>query len=131
MYQQHAFAMDERSNMNSLLRLLRSKDLVTFSNSLKGLDVHMLNNETLENYTIMQHAVVHGYHDFVDALLAVNVNANIGNDMNKPVLLAAEYGYWRILKSFMDYRWQVTKKCLIRFDVWTDPSGENVLHLGK
>ena len=130
MHQNNAFIIDERGTIKTLVYLLRVNDLVTFVNSLKGLDVHMLNNETFEGYTIMQHAVVHGYHDFVDALLLVNVNANIGIDMNKPVLLAAEYGYWRILKSFMEYRWQITKKCLIRFDVWTDPSGENVLHLG-
>ena len=130
MNQNLAFLMDETDDMKNLISLLRNKDLTRFLSVLNGLDLHFLSHATYEGYTIMQHSVLHGYHDFVDALLSFHVNPNVGDGWTKPVLLAASYGYWKILKSFMDTRWQKNKKVFIRFDVWTDPAGENILHLG-
>ena len=71
----------------------------------------------------MQPAVVSGHLDFVTALLEKDINANIGDAGQEPILLAAEYAHHEILGSLM--------KALKpeHFGVST-PWGENVLHIG-
>ena len=131
MKRNHAFLMDEKGPLTNIVGFIRNRDISGFMNALHGLDLQVLNHSTFERYTLMQHSVIHGYFEFVDFLLSMNVNGNIGNGLMKPVLLAAAYGHWKILKTFLDVRWQREKKCLIRFDVWSNPSEENVLHLGN
>lgn len=131
MKRNEAFSMDEKVFLTNIPGFIQSRDLLGFMNALNGIDLHVLNHSTFEGYTLMQHSVMHGYDEFVSALLSLNVNGNIGHGLMKPVLIAAAYGHWKILKTFMDIRWQREKRCLIRFDVWANPSGENVLHLGK
>ena len=126
-----AFLMDEKVYFKNIIGFIQNRDLLGFMNSLNGVDLQVLNRATFEGYTLMQHSVMQGYDEFVSALLSLNVNGNIGIGLMKPVLLAAAYGHWKILKTFMDIRWQREKRSLIRFDVWADPSEENVLHLGK
>ena len=130
MKRNHAFLMDEKGQLTNIVGFIRNRDLSGFMTALNGMDLQVLNRSTFEGYTLMQHSVIHGYNEFVNSLLSLNVNGNIGNGLMKPVLLAAAYGHWKILKSFMDLRWQREKKCLIRFDVWEAASEENVLHLG-
>ena len=130
MERNHAFLLDEKDELTKLITCIRNKDHSRFIVLLNGMDLHFINNVKYEGYTIMQHSVSQGLDEFVNTLLSLNVNANIGDSLDKPVLLAASYGHWKILKTFMDQRWQREKKCIIRFDVWTSPEEENVLHLG-
>ena len=125
-----AFLYDENDNLSKLIGCIRNSNHSSFVELLNGMKLHFINNVIYDGHTIMQHAVIHGLDDFVNTLLSLNVDANIGEGLNKPVLLAASYGHWKILKTFMDLRWQEEKKCVIHFDVWTTPSEENVLHLG-
>ena len=130
MERNHAFLLDEKDNLTKVITCIRKSDHSGFVRSMNGMDLHFITNVKYEEYTIMQHSVIHGLDEFVNTLLSMNVNVNVGEGLNKPVLLAASYGHWKILKTFMDLRWQREKKCMIRFDVWTNPAEENVLHLG-
>ena len=130
MERNHAFLLDEKDDLTKLVGCIRNVDHSGFVNLMSGMDLHFLSNVKYEGHTIMQHCVIHGLDEFVNTLLSIKVDANIGDGSTKPVLLAASYGYWKILKTFMDLRWQRQKKCVVRFDVWTAPSEENVLHLG-
>ena len=131
MSENKAFVMENTDDIKILTYFLRNSDLAGFTSAISALDLRFLNHATFEGFTILQHAVLYGYHEFVDSLLAININPNVGNGCTKPVLLAASCGYWKILKSFKEIRYQRDNKLLIRFDVWTEPEGENVLHLGK
>ena len=130
MERNHAFLLDEKDNLTRVICCIRNSDHSGFVRSLNGMDLHFISNVKYEGYTIMQHSVIHGLDEFVNTLLSMNVDANTGDGLNKPVLLAASYGHWKILTTFMDLRWQREKKCIVRFDVWTTPADENVLHLG-
>ena len=70
----------------------------------------------------MQHAVIRDKEEFVEALLDYNVDPNIGS-REKPLLIAAENGFHKILETFLD------PKRNVRFDE-CNAAGENVLHLG-
>ena len=131
MSENKAFVTENTDDLKILTYFLRNSDLAGFTSAISKLDLRLLNHATFEGFTILQHAVLYGYHEFVDSLLAINVNPNVGNGYTRPVLLAASCGYWKILKSFKEIRYQRDNKLLIRFDVWTEPEGENVLHLGK
>ena len=131
MSENKAFATENTDDIKILTYFLRNSDLAGFTSAISTLDLRFLNHATFEGFTILQHAVLYGYHEFVDSLLAININPNVGNGDTRPVLLAASCGYWKILKSFKEIRYQKDHKLLIRFDVWTEPEGENVLHLGK
>ena len=131
MSENKAFVSGDTNDMERLIYFLRNNDLAGFTKAISTLDLRFLNHATFEGFTILQHAVLYGYHEFVDSLLAININPNVGNGCTRPVLLAASCGYWKILKSFKEIRYQRDCKLLIRFDVWTEPEGENVLHLGK
>ena len=131
MSENKAFVTENTDDIKILTYFLRNSDLAGFTSAISALDLRFLNHATFEGFTILQHAVLYGYHEFVDSLLAININPNVGNGDTRPVLLAASCGYWKILKSFKEIRYQKDHKLLIRFDVWTEPEGENVLHLGK
>ena len=131
MERNHAFLFDEKDDLTKLICCIQNADHSGFFRLLNGMDLHFISNVKYEGYTIMQHCVIQGLDEFVKTLLSMRVDANIGENSNKPVLLAASYGHWKILKTFMDLFWQRHKKCVIRFDVWTSPAEENVLHLGK
>ena len=70
----------------------------------------------------MQHAVLNDKCEFVNALLDYNVDPNIGS-REKPLLIAAENGFHKILETFLD------PKRNVRLDE-CNLAGENVLHLG-
>ena len=131
MSENKAFVTENTDDIRILTYFLRNNDLAGFTSAISTLDLRFLNHATFEGFTILQHAVLYGYHEFVDSLLAININPNVGNGYTRPVLLAASCGYWKILKSLKEIRYQRDCKLLIRFDVWTEPEGENVLHLGK
>ena len=101
MERNHAFLLDEKDDLTKLITCIRNKDHSRFIALLNGMDLHFINNVKYEGYTIMQHSVIEGLNEFVDTLLSSNVNANIGDGLYKPVLLAASYGHWKILKTFM------------------------------
>ena len=130
MFVNHAFLSDKNDELTKLITCIRNSDHSNFVGLLNGMKLHFINNCIYEGFTIMQHCVIHGMEKFVETLLLFNVDANIGDDLNKPVLLAASYGHWKILKIFMDVRWQKEQKCVVNFDVWTNLLEENVLHLG-
>ena len=100
-----AFLYDENDNLSKLIGCIRNSNHSSFVELLNGMKLHFINNVIYDGHTIMQHAVTHGLDDFVNTLLSLNVDANIGEGLNKPVLLAASYGHWKILKTFMDLRW--------------------------
>ena len=123
---------DEIKQIKALLGNLQHQNLDGFLTGLERLDKVSLDNKTVSGVnenntelkgTIMQHAVVSGHLDFVNALLQYGINANIGDDGRQPILLAAEYAHHEILGSLM--------KALKpgHFGVST-PWGENVLHIG-
>ena len=131
-------------DITSLKNFLLTNDLDKFVRSLKEFDLNYLNKNEVEvdwrdlreigeKFTIMQIAVIQNQKKFVDALLNFNVDPNYGTGRKKPVLLAARYGYCKILESFRDHKWNVN------FDVCTEKreqqgtiSGEeNILHLGS
>ena len=117
-------------DIKTLKELLLANDLDHFKELLKGFNSDNLNQKECDGLTIMQTAVIQNQKQFVDALLDFNVDANYGAGRKKPVLLAAEYGYSKILESFMD------RKRDVEFNVCTEKNGtlsgqENVLHLGK
>ena len=70
----------------------------------------------------MQHAVLNDKCEFVNALLDYKVDPNIGS-RERPLLIAAENGFHKILETFLD------PKRNVRFDE-CNLAGENVLHLG-
>jgi hypothetical protein len=124
-------------DIGTLKKLLLDDDLDAFINSIKGLDLHYVNETEFEGFTIMQTAVNENQKKFVDALLDFKVDANYGTGKKKPVLLAAKYGYCTILESFLDRKWNVdfdvhTEDVIVKRDELGTISGhENVLHLGK
>ena len=116
MSENKAFATENTDDIKILTYFLRNSDLAGFTSAISALDLRFLNHATFEGFTILQHAVLYGYHEFVDSLLAININPNVGNGYTRPVLLAASCGYWKILKSFKEIRYQRDNKLLIRFD---------------
>ena len=124
--------MDEIKQMKALLGNLQHQNIDGFLTGLGTVDKVSLDNQTVSGLdinntefkgTIMQHAVVSGHLDFVNALLENDTKANIGDAGQEPILLAAEYAHDEILGSLM--------KALKpgHFGVST-PWGENVLHIG-
>ena len=110
----------QRQNIDGFLTGLGTVDKVSLdTKAVSGLNI----NNTEFKGTIMQHAVVSGHLDFVNALLENDTKANIGDAGQEPILLAAEYAHHEILGSLM--------KALKHehFGVST-PWGENVLHIG-
>ena len=123
---------DEIKQIKALLGNLQHQDIDGFLTGLGTVDKVSLDNKTVDGVnenntefkgTIMQHAVVSGHLDFVNALLQNDINANIGDAGQEPILLAAEYAHHEILGSLM--------KALKpeHFGV-SSPWGENVLHIG-
>ena len=128
--------MDERKDdikqIKALLGNLQLQNIDGFLTGLGTVDKVSVDNKTVSGVngnekefkgTIMQHAVVSGHLDFVNALLEKDINADIGDAGQEPILLAAEYAHHEILGSLM--------KALKpeHFGVST-PWGENVLHIG-
>ena len=110
----------QRQNIDGFLTGLGTVDKVSLdTKAVSGLNI----NNTEFKGTIMQHAVVSGHLDVVNVLLENDINANIGDAGQEPILLAAEYAHHEILGSLM--------KALKpeHFGVST-PWGENVLHIG-
>ena len=128
-------------NTSTLLGLLRAREKDSFKAILKGKDLDLLSLSTKEEdgYTLLQHAVIADEHELVEALLEANIDPNIGEGKNKPLLLAAEYGRHEILKQFLEFKKDEKHKSNIDFDVCAlnskkgEPKsgGENVLHLGN
>ena len=123
---------DEIKQIEALLGNLQLQNIDGFLAGLGTVDKVSLDNETvsgvIENKiefkgTILQHAVVSGHLDFVNALLEKDISADIGDAGQEPILLAAEYAHHEILGSLM--------KALKpeHFGVST-PWGENVMHIG-
>ena len=123
---------DEIKQIKALLGNLQHQNIDGFLTGLGTVDKVSLHNKTVSGVngnekefkgTIMQHAVVSGHLDFVNALLEKDINADIGDAGQEPILLAAEYAHHEILGSLM--------KALKpeHFGVST-PWGENVLHIG-
>ena len=123
---------DEIKQMKTLLGNLQHQNIDGFLTGIGRVDKVSLDNQTVSGLdinntefkgTIMQHAVVSGHLDFVNALLENDTKANIGDAGQEPILLAAEYAHHEILGSLM--------KALKpeHFGVST-PWGENVLHIG-
>ena len=123
---------DEIKQIKALLGNLQHQNIDGFLTGLGTVDKVSLDNKTVSGVngnekefkgTIMQHAVVSGHLDFVNALLEKDINADIGDAGQEPILLAAEYAHHEILGSLM--------KALKpeHFGVST-PWGENVLHIG-
>ena len=123
---------DEIKQMKALLGNLQHQNIDGFLTGLGRVDKVSLDNQTVSGLdinktefkgTIMQHAVVCGHLDFVNALLENDINANIGDAGQEPILLAAKYAHHEILGSLV--------KALKHehFGVST-PWGENVLHIG-
>ena len=123
---------DEIKQIKALLGNLQHQDIDGFLTGLGTVDKVSLDNKTVDGVnendtefkgTIMQHAVVSGHLDFVNAMLQNDINANIGDAGQEPILLAAEYAHHEILGSLM--------KALKpeHFGV-SSPWGENVLHIG-
>ena len=123
---------DEIKQIKALLGNLQHQDIDGFLTGLGTVDKVSLDNKTVDGVnenntefkgTIMQHAVVSGHLDFVNAMLQNDINANIGDAGQQPILLAAEYAHHEILGSLM--------KALKpeHFGV-SSPWGENVLHIG-
>ena len=123
---------DETKQIKALLGNLQRQNIDGFLTGLGTVDKELLDtkavsglniNNTEFKGTIMQHAGVSGHLDFVNALLENDINANIGDAGQEPILLAAEYAHHEILGSLM--------KALNpgHFGVST-PWGENVLHIG-
>ena len=127
----------EKVNINKLVDSLRNKDLNRFKTELKSFTTASLNKSTIKNkehdieeYTIMELAIIHGQCEFVDALLEMNVNPNLLNGKERPLLMAARYGHHKILELFMKSNGKLNQECQINFDQ-SNSNGENVLHLGK
>ena len=123
---------DEIKQIEALLGNLQLQNIDGFLAGLGTADKVSLDNETVSGLnenkiefkgTIMQHAVVSGHLDFVTALLEKDINANIGDAGQEPILLAAEYAHYEILGSLM----KLLKP--EHFGV-SSPWGENVLHIG-
>ena len=123
---------DEIKQIKALLGNLQHQNLDGFLTGLERLDKVSLDNKTVSSVsenntefkgTIMQHAVVSGHLDFVNALLQNDINANIGDDGRQPILLAANYAHHEILGSLM----KALKPGHFRV---SSPWGENVLHIG-
>ena len=123
---------DEIKQIKALLGNLQHQNIDGFLTGLGTVDKVSLDNKTVSGVngnekefkgTIMQHAVVSGHLDFVNALLEKDINADIGDAGQEPILLAAEYAHHEILGSLM--------KALKpeHFGV-SSPWGENVLHIG-
>ena len=122
---------------------LRSNDIKNFKKALRGFTVQSLEQTTFKNdceiteeYNIMQYSIIYGRCDFVHALLDINVDPNVGNGHEKPLLLAAKYGCYKILEVFMNSTGKSQSAnenarqhriCFNQFNL----EGENVLHLGK
>ena len=128
--------LGQMGDIGTLKKLLRDGDLDEFIDSLKGFDLHNLNEKEFEGFTIMQTAVNENKKKFVDALLDFKVDANYGAGKKKPILLAAQYGFCTILESFMDRKWNVnfdvrTDDVIVKCDeLGTNSGRENILHLG-
>ena len=124
-------------DISRLVSLLRDNDIKKFKSELKRFNTASLNSSTIKNkehdaeeYTIMELTIIHGNCEFVDALLEVNVNPNLGARREQPILLAARYGHHKILERFMKSNVKQNDDCQVRFDE-CNSKGENVLHLGK
>ena len=78
----------------------------------------------------MELTIINGQYEFVDALLEMNVNPNLGAKREQPILLAARYGHHKILERFMKSNAKQNDECQVRVDE-CNSKGENVLHLGK
>ena len=130
MYKNNAFELsDTQIQLGALLRHLKEKDLHQFKTHLNELDLCTITKETTEGFTLMQHAVRLGVHEFVASLLSANVDVNVApGKTDSPILLAAEYGHLKILKLFLAR--PASRTTTARLDVATDAAGENVLHLG-
>ena len=104
---------------NDLKRRLRSLNLDT--------------NENSNGLTLMQEASKLTEPKFVEALLKSNVkvNANCKTDKEeKPVLVAARHGNWRVLAAFKKHNEEVVGNSTpINFAVWTSCNQDTVLHL--
>ena len=123
---------DEIKQIEALLENLQLQNIDGFLAGLGTADKVSLDNETVSGLnenkiefkgTIMQHVVVSGNLEFVNALLQNDISANIGDAGQEPILLAAEYAHYEILGSLM----KLLKP--EHFGV-SSPWGENVLHIG-
>ena len=105
------------------MELLRCKKIEDFKNALNAFESSSLGHlKSDEGYSIMQHAVLNDKCEFVNALLDYDVDPNIGS-RERPLLIAAENGFHKILETFLDLKRNV------RFDE-CNLAGENILHLG-
>ena len=120
---------------------MRAREKDSFKAILKGddLDLISLSSKEEDGYTLLQHAIINDEPDFVEALLEANIDPNIGEGKNKPLLLAAEYGRHEILKQFLEFKKDEKHTWNIDFDVCASNNkkgepksgGENILHLGN
>ena len=123
---------DEIKQIKALLGNLQHQNIDGFLTGLGTVGKVSLDNKTVSGLnenkiefkgTIMQHAVVSGNLEFVNALLQNDISANIGDAGQDPILLAAEYAHHEILGSLM-------KALKPEHFGASTPWGENVLHIG-
>ena len=107
---------------------MKKSDVEAFKKALPSVELASCSSgKDSDGRTLMQLAVINGKADFVEALLDANVDANIGEGGQKPLLLAAKLGHEEILKLFMNCSQkgnrnpEVKSTCTIDFDVCTRP----------
>ena len=105
---------------------MNKRDVEAFKKALPSVELASCSSgKDSDGRTLMQLAVINGKADFVEALLDANIDGNIGEGGQKPLLLAAKLGRDEILKLFMNCsqkgnRSPETKStCTIDFDVCT------------
>ena len=107
---------------------MNKSDVEAFKKALPSVELASCSSgKDSDGRTLMQLAVINGKAEFVEALLDANVDANIGEGGQKPLLLAAKLGHEKILKLFMNcsqkgnHSPEAIPTCTIDFDVCTRP----------
>merc|ERR1712051_171809 len=112
---------------------MKNKDLSAFDSILQNKEDVLpnlkrmnLNEETdSDGFTLMQMSSRLINPAFVEILLEKNVNANISTNVEeRPVLVAARHGRWKVLEAFRNH-----SKTPIDLSVWTKDNEDTILHL--
>ena len=108
------------------MQLINENNVEAFKNALPRVNVESCSSgKDSDGCTLMQLAVIKDKADFVEALLDANIDGNIGEGGQKPLLLAAKLGRDEILKLFMNCSQKGNRSpeakstCTIDFDVCT------------
>ena len=124
---------------NRLFEAIYNVDFPSFDLILQDVEVKrrlkLLNLCTSVNsngLTLMQEAAKVKNAEFVKSLLQSNVNGNHWTkNGERPVLIAAHSGNWRVLEEFKRYNDDIESRKTIPIDfaVWTKSNQDTVLHL--